>query len=546
MGGTPGRHLGRMGDHQHLRGIGQTRQPLAHRMGRGPTDAPVDLVEDQGGRGAGARQHHLQRQHEARQLAAGGDLDQRAERRAGVGRHLEGHPLAALAGPGARVERLQPGLKARLVQLQRRQLARHRLGQPVGRRPACLGQGGDIVGQGGLGGVHRALGGGHVAAAVLDRAELGGDLVLQRGQGVDAAAMLARQGTQREQPFLQPLQAGRVVLHRPARLFQGRQPFGGLDGGTVQRFDGRRQTLADLVLQPLQPAQHAAQGGIDAAVGGQRTVDLVQFAGGPLALHHGRARVGQAGFLAGLGVQRGQFVQRVAQIGLVGLRAAVGGLDLVQRRPGGGQGGMAAPGARGQRVVAAEGVEQSAVGGGVQQSTVVVLAMDFDQRLAQLPQQPDADRLIVGERPAAAVGGDDAAQDQRGVRLQAVFVQQGDGRVVVAHIEGGDDHALVGGRPHQRAVGPGAQRQAERVQQDRLARTGLAGQHVEAGLQRQRQPVDQDDIADGQADQHGPRRPLMAQPSDDALLWPPSGPLSWRAVSPEPLSGARSRSSSRL
>jgi hypothetical protein len=56
--------------------------------------------------------------------------------------------------------------------------------------------------------------------------------------------------------------------------------------------------------------------------------------------------------------------------------------------------------------------------------------------------------------------------------------------------------------PHQSGVGPDAKRQAQAVEQDRLARAGLAGQHAQPRLELQLEPVDQHHIADRQLPQH--------------------------------------------
>ena len=50
----------------------------------------------------------------------------------------------------------------------------------------------------------------------------------------------------------------------------------------------------------------------------------------------------------------------------------------------------------------------------------------------------------------------------------------------------------------QSGIGARAQRQPERVEQDRFAGAGLAGQHAEAGLELELEPVDQHDVLDGE------------------------------------------------
>ena len=49
LGVGVGRHLGQVGDDQHLVPVGQAGQRAAHGERGGAADAGVDLVEDQGG-----------------------------------------------------------------------------------------------------------------------------------------------------------------------------------------------------------------------------------------------------------------------------------------------------------------------------------------------------------------------------------------------------------------------------------------------------------------------------------------------------------------
>ena len=56
---------------------------------------------------------------------------------------------------------------------------------------------------------------------------------------------------------------------------------------------------------------------------------------------------------------------------------------------------------------------------------------------------------------------------------------------------------------HQPGIAARAERQSERIQQDRLAGPGLAGQGAQALVKADVEAFDQDDVADRQADQHG-------------------------------------------
>ena len=94
------RHLRRVRHRQHLHAAREPREPHADRVGHRAADAGVDLVEHQRRRRAAVGQHDLERQQEARQLAAGGDLHQRPRPRAGIGLHPELDAVDAVR-PGA-------------------------------------------------------------------------------------------------------------------------------------------------------------------------------------------------------------------------------------------------------------------------------------------------------------------------------------------------------------------------------------------------------------------------------------------------------------
>ena len=146
----------------------------------------------------------------------------------------------------------------------------------------------------------------------------------------------------------------------------------------------------------------------------------------------------------------------------------------------------------------AEAVEQFAMRARVDQGALVVLAVDLDQRTADVAHQRDAGRLVVDEDARAAVGRLHAAQDDVAVVVDGVFGEQRAGRMVARHVEDGDDLALRRAVAHQRGVAAGAKRQRQRVEQDGFAGTGFAGQHRKAGQEIDVQLLDQDDIADRQ------------------------------------------------
>ena len=76
---------------------------------------------------------------------------------------------------------------------------------------------------------------------------------------------------------------------------------------------------------------------------------------------------------------------------------------------------------------------------------------------------------------------------------------------------------------HQRSVAARAERQRQRIEQDRFAGAGFAGQHRKAGGEIDVQPFDQDDIADRQVREHAEsdrglivRRRMISLPALDS------------------------------
>src|SRR6202022_3269142 len=182
-------------------------------------------------------------------------------------------------------------------------------------------------------------------------------------------------------------------------------------------------------------------------------------------------------------------VEELSRCGLARLRRA----PVV---PGLGQAG------RPDRVVG-KGVEDHAMVGRFEQPALLELALDLDQAVAQLAQQPHTRGLVVDKGAAAAVGREQPPQNDGLAGILAPgLAQDRVGGMVAPDRELGRHRRLLGPGPHQPGLRPPAERQAERVQEDRLAGPGLPGQHAQARAKRERESVDQHDIADGQAEQH--------------------------------------------
>ena len=107
--------------------------------------------------------------------------------------------------------------------------------------------------------------------------------------------------------------------------------------------------------------------------------------------------------------------------------------------------------------------------------------MDVEQAVAEFAQLRGRGRAAVDPAAAAALQVDGAAQQQRVAGFEAAFVEPGgESRVGIefgAHVE------PLGAFAHRAGVGPVAQRQLQRVDQDGFARAGFTGQHREAAGQ---------------------------------------------------------------
>jgi hypothetical protein len=103
---------------------------------------------------------------------------------------------------------------------------------------------------------------------------------------------------------------------------------------------------------------------------------------------------------------------------------------------------------------------------------------------ASLAQLRGTWRAAVDPGAALALRVDHAAQQQRGAApgVEAGFVQPGR-QQEAARVELGGDVGARRALAHHPGVAAAAQRQLQRVDQDGLARAGLAGQHGEAGAQ---------------------------------------------------------------
>ncbi len=374
--------------------------------------------------------------------------------------------------------------------------------QPSGGLAAGLGERGGAGVVAGTGGGGLLLERDEALGAGFQRGEVGGHAGGERGEIGDRDVVLAGGGAEREQALLGALQLLRVEggggdggIQRALGLFEGGQ-------GAVDGRDGAIEQAAGRGGLPLQPAHEAGERGHRRGRAGDGVVGLDHIGGDLLGAHHGGAAGGELFFLVGLWRQRGQLVHRRAQVAGFGLGGGDARLERGDGLIGGAPGGVEGADLAGGFAQAVEGVEQGAVGAGFDQGAVIVLAVDLDQRAADLAEQRGGDRLVVDEGAAAAIGALHTAQDQVALRIEAAVAEEPAGGVVIRHGEDGGDVALPHAGADQRGIAARAQREGERIQQDRLAGAGLAGEHRHSRPEVHAQPVDDDDVADGEGDQH--------------------------------------------
>jgi len=148
----------------------------------------------------------------------------------------------------------------------------------------------------------------------------------------------------------------------------------------------------------------------------------------------------------------------------------------------------------------AEAVQQRQLPFRHKEALLLVLAVDLGQPLPERGEAAHRHAAVVDAHRGASIGADLAAHD----RL-ALAGSQHVGQRIVGERRDRVEHRLdpggIGPGPHLVGGGTGAQRQGQRVHDQRLARAGLAGQHGEAGRDRQPDTLDDRQVLDGELGQ---------------------------------------------
>ena len=395
----PGRDLREVGHHQHLV-IGRQRgQGSAHGGGRRPADAGVDLVEHERRRGFG--EHQPQGEHGAGQLAARGHLGQRQRRRAEVGRQQEGDlvagivahldhdlgarpwpargggPASASASPGAASRRARPTSRS----------ARPRSASTCSRR-ASSSSGEPIA--------VLQLRSSRVDASVVelhDR-QRGARRTCAAARGA-AAGVPAPRPAGPDRPRSTPRPPGPLRPRRPARprCHAGATP--GRRTGPARRARRgprpRRPTAPSSPPSALDGRGGPPPGGPAASAS---TVSLSSSCSSSSGSDRPAASISPTW-------NRSRSISRARARSSPPSSAELA-LDRLQ---------LLASRQQRAEVDAAEPIERVALHGRAEQRLVVVLAVQVDQRPAQLGQRAGGGQPAVDVGARATVGGDDPAQD---------------------------------------------------------------------------------------------------------------------------------------
>ena len=491
--------------------IGDRADERADRVRGRAADTRVDLVEHVGRDLVGAAQRQLHRQHDARQLAARRDLGQGLQLLTLVGaeQHLD---LVGAVGPEGR--RRDPHLEARRRHAELAERLADLAREPGAGLLAAVGErgGGALAATEGLGaGGGQAL---EVRVAVGQRVELGG----QRGQALEqlGPTVLAPQPTQELEAVVDPRQALGIAVDA---IGVAAQRGGGVVGHHPRLGELARQRI-EAGVEPHQLVELARGVGqaIERAAVAVATVERRHRGPGAEPQLLGRRQPGpladQALVLAALELGAVELVllepHEVGALGALAIVAAeVGDLrvdagELVPRR------------AHLERAlgIAGERVEDLAVARGVDQALVLVLPGQIDQPRAQLGQAPGGGERAVDVGAALAAALDDPADHDLGAGGDVVGIVRGERQPgggqdrdhaaaqIRRHLDDGLDRGLGGAGARDVGRGATAAQEVHRLDDERLAGAGLAGEHAEPGAELDRDVRQDGEVGDSQVAQH--------------------------------------------
>ena len=149
-------------------------------------------------------------------------------------------------------------------------------------------------------------------------------------------------------------------------------------------------------------------------------------------------------------------------------------------------------------------VQQLPLGVCAQQGMMGMLPVNVGEPVPGDPQLCQRHRNTVDPGFATSIRVDHPAQNHGVVvRWQLLLVKPVRKPPSRRQAKLGDDVRLGLAHAHHAAVGATAERKPERIEQDGFARTGLAGQGTKARAELELETIDNDEITNSQAAQHG-------------------------------------------
>jgi hypothetical protein len=152
---------------------------------------------------------------------------------------------------------------------------------------------------------------------------------------------------------------------------------------------------------------------------------------------------------------------------------------------------------------ASEGIQDRPVRHRIDQGTIVMLAMDLDQARANGFEHLNADRLIIHKGAGAPVGHLNAAQDQVAIHIDIGFRGNPAGRMIERTVEDSRYLTLRLAMTDKAAIASSPKSQCKSIEQDGFASACLTREDTQPLMKVKLKPVDEDDIANRQLDQHG-------------------------------------------
>ena len=136
---------------------------------------------------------------------------------------------------------------------------------------------------------------------------------------------------------------------------------------------------------------------------------------------------------------------------------------------------------------------------------MIVRAVQIDEAVAEVLEHGERRRAAVDELAVRARGGKDALQDQLAAfaRLDAELLELRIQRLRIAELKDRLDRAALRAGADQRLVRALAEDELERADDDRFARTRLAGHGDEAGRERPFEFLDEREVADAEGGEGG-------------------------------------------